>query len=81
MDETVDLRDFRGRLIRLVIALAIGVLVTIGGMSAADSFMGHDPAPLNLVSVVIMILAMFLAATALSLKALSALARRFRVRS
>ena len=77
MEDVVDLRDHRGRLLRFALACAIGIATAYGGLSAIEANY-PTPAPLNLVSVLIIVLVFFLSAAALSLKILTAIARRAR---
>lgn len=77
IDEVVDLRDHRGRLLRFALACAIGIATAFGGLSAIEASY-PEPAPLNLVSVLIIVLVFFVVTTAFSLKLLTVIARRLR---
>ena len=79
MDDVIDLRDHRGRLIRLAIAVVIGAVLTVLLMILVRSLAETpNPDPVSSASVGMLAIGIFLAATGASLAIISAIARRLR---
>lgn len=73
-----DLLDRRGRLVRIVLAIAVGVLVTTlayGWMSSVTT-QEVNPDPMSKMGVVLVVLAIFVASTMITLRILAAVRRR-----
>jgi hypothetical protein len=79
MDESFDLRDRRGRLIRFAIAVVIGVLVTtfvLGEIRSVAAEPNTDP--ISGSSVELLAVGMFVVTSALALTTITAIARRLK---
>lgn len=77
-DASIDLLDRRGRLRRLAIASAIGLLITmvvVQGIASVASVASDDP--IGKMSVVVCAVGVFLVATSFAHLVISRIARRF----
>lgn len=78
-DEAIDLLDRRGRLIRLAIAVAIGLAVTLGVLALIDSAgVKKNPDAISQVMPFILGAALFALVTTGALRAINAITRRRR---
>lgn len=76
-DPAIDLRDRRGRLIRLVIASAIGLVMTLVVLSQIESVgVAHNPDPISQASPALLGIAMFVTITSVALGIIDAISRR-----
>jgi hypothetical protein len=73
-----DFLDRRGRLIRIVIAMAVGVLVATlcHGWMGSVTTREVNPDPMSQMGVVLVVLAIFVASTMITLAILAAVRRR-----
>ena len=77
MDETVDLLDTRGRMLRLLLAAVIGAVLSYMLFGVVQSLaVGPNPDPVSQMSQITMRAGLFLAATAIVNAVLSRVARR-----
>lgn len=77
MDETVDLLDTRGRMLRLLAAAVIGGVVAYMIFGVVQSLaVGPNPDPVSQMSQITMRAGLFLASTAIVNAVLSRVARR-----
>jgi hypothetical protein len=77
MDQTVDLLDTRGRMLRLLLAAVIGAVLSYMIFSVVQSLaVGPNPDPVSQMSQITMRAGLFLASTAIVNAVLSWVARR-----
>ena len=79
MDDTIDLRDHRGRLIRIALAVVIGAVLTVLMMSLVRSLAEiPNPDPVSGASVGMLAIGIFVVMSGATLAIITAIARRLR---
>ena len=73
-----DFLDRRGRLVRIVLSIAVGVLVTtlVYGWMGTVTTRENNPDPMSQMGVILVVLAIFVATTKLTHAILTAVRRR-----
>ncbi|HEY5939084.1 MAG TPA: hypothetical protein VIU61_30730 [Kofleriaceae bacterium] len=73
-----DFLDRRGRLVRMALAIAVGILVTslVYGWMGSVTTQEVNPDPMSQMGVVLVVLAVFIASTMITLAIMAAVRRR-----
>ena len=74
----MDILDRRGRLVRIALSLAIGLVVTLLVFAGMNSVMTREvnPDPMSQMGVIVVVSAIFVGVTRLALAILTAVSRR-----